>query len=207
MPRRPLYRVGGAPDRSRPTAKYHHHDMSDERLPETPAVGSLVVMGVEGCGKTTVGQALAEALGLEFLDADTLHSMENRAKMATGEPLSDMDRLPWLRAVGARLEVARNEQRSLVVACSALRRRYRDLLREYDVAAFFLHLAGPIDVVRQRVAARHHEFASTSLLDSQYAQLEPLDADERGMTVDIRSSPDAIVNDVVAALRPPSFTN
>ena len=158
---------------------------------------SIVVMGVEGSGKTTVARALALALDVEFLDADSLHSAHNRAKMAAGEALSDADRLPWLQAVGERLLQAKVAERVVVIACSALKRGYRDLLRGYDADVIFVHLAGPIDVVRTRVAVRTHEFAGPSLLDSQYAQLEPLAGDEKGVTLDLRLRVEEIVASVI----------
>ncbi len=157
---------------------------------------SVVVMGVEGSGKTTVARALADSLGAAFLDADSLHSRQNRQKMAAGRALSDEDRLPWLRSVGEELRRESARGHSVVVACSALKRRYRDFLRTYDADVVFLHLSGPIDVVRARIGARTHEFAGLALLDSQYEQLEPLENDERGMTVDLRLTPEEIVSKV-----------
>jgi gluconokinase len=161
---------------------------------------SMVVMGVEGSGKTTVARAIADELQIDFLDADSLHSAKNRAKMAAGHALTDADRLPWLRTVGERLRLGNAEGRTLVVACSALKRRYRDLLRDYDANVVFIHLAGPIDVVRERVATRAHEFAGPSLLDSQYGQLEPLEADETGLTLDLSLPVDEIVSSAVDQL-------
>jgi len=166
----------------------------------TRRLRSMVVMGVEGSGKSTVARAIADTLRVDFLDADTLHSPVNRAKMAAGEALTDLDRLPWLRTIGERLAHENAEERALVVACSALKRQYRDLLRSYDADIVFIHLTGPIDVVRERVATRAHEFAGTSLLESQYTQLEPLEVDELGVSLDLRLPVEEIVSRVVAQL-------
>jgi gluconokinase len=163
-------------------------------------VRAIVVMGVEGSGKSTVAHALAERLGFEYLDADWLHSVTNREKMATGEPLDDDDRMPWLRSVGERIRDVTDRGQGSATACSALKRAYRDALRSYVPRAYFVHLAGPIDVVRARLAHRTHEFMPPSLLDSQYATLEPLGAGEAGRTLDLRMSPDALVETVVASL-------
>jgi carbohydrate kinase (thermoresistant glucokinase family) len=157
----------------------------------------IVVMGVEGSGKSTVGRSLSERLGYEFVDADWLHPVVNIEKMASGEPLTDEDRFPWLRIVGERIKEELTEGRSTVTACSALRRTYRDLLREYAPNLFFVFLDGPIDVVRGRVAARLHEFMPGALLESQFAILEPLAPDEAGVRIDIQQSLDEQVEDIV----------
>lgn len=166
----------------------------------TLRVQSIVVMGVMGSGKSTVARALSARLGVEFIDADWLHSPENIAKMSAGHALSDDDRFPWLHAVGRRLQDEESHQRSSVTACSALRRSYRDVLRLYAPDAFFVFLDGTPAVVRARIEARRHEIMSGSLLHSQFAILEPLDDDERGMRVDIRFRPEVIINDIVAEL-------
>jgi gluconokinase len=138
----------------------------------------VVVMGVSGSGKSTVGAALAERLGLPFLDADSLHPASNVAKMARGEPLTDEDRWPWLAEVGAWLSSARG-----VAACSALRRSYRDVLRTRCPDLVVLHLDAPKELLEQRLAGRSGHFMPASLLDSQLATLEPLEPDERGLTL------------------------
>ena len=153
-------------------------------------------MGVSGSGKSTVGALLAERLGAPFVDADDLHPAANKAKMAVGIPLDDTDRWPWLDAVGVRLAAAPTP----VVACSALRRAYRDRLRSAAPDALFVHLAGTETIVADRLAGRRHEYMPASLLDSQYAALEPLQADERGVVVDIGSSPEALVDEIVRRL-------
>jgi carbohydrate kinase (thermoresistant glucokinase family) len=160
----------------------------------------IVVMGVEGTGKSTVAQALSERLGYEYLDADWFHSLANRAKMASGEPLSDEDRWPWLRAVGERIRAESDRGRVTVTACSALKRSYRDLLREYEPAVFFVFLDGSIDEVRKRLERRHHPFMPSSLLDSQFAVLEPLAPDERGVRIDIQLSRNEQVDEIARAL-------
>jgi gluconokinase len=152
----------------------------------------VVVMGVAGAGKTTVGRALADDLGLAYADADDFHPQANVAKMAAGRPLEDADRLPWLRAVGSWLA---EHPAGGVVSCSALRRTYRDLLREQAPGAFFLHLSGDPAVATARVAARTDHFMPASLVDSQFALLEPLAPEEAGCVADLA----APVGDVVAA--------
>jgi gluconokinase len=153
----------------------------------------VVVMGVTGCGKSTVGQALARRLGVPFADADEFHSAANVAKMSAGVPLDDDDRWPWLRAIGTWLAA-----RDGVVSCSALRRAYRDVLREQAPGAFFVHLHGDRETVRRRVAGRAAHFMPASLVDSQFAALEPLAADERGVTLDLTAPVDDLVATVVS---------
>jgi len=148
-------------------------------------VRGIVVMGVAGCGKSTVGGLLAARLGLQFVDADDLHPPSNVAKMSAGTPLTDDDRLPWLARVA---EVLRggDDGAPTVVACSALRRSYRDALRDGaggDVA--FVHLHGASDLLARRIAARADHFMPPALLHSQLATLEPLGADETGVVVDV----------------------
>jgi gluconokinase len=161
---------------------------------------TIVVMGVEGSGKSTIAKALSERLNAEYLDADWFHSPSNRETMALGHPLSDEDRLPWLRSVGERLKEESDQGRATVTACSALKRRYRDLLREYVADIFFVFPDGPEELVRSRIEGRTHDFAPSSLLSSQYAILEPLESDERGLRIAIEQSPDEQVDEIVASL-------
>ena len=152
----------------------------------------IVVMGVSGCGKSRIGAALATRLGLRFLDGDSLHPPANIAKMARGTPLDDADRAPWLDAVGAALGV-----RADVVACSALKRAYRDRIRMQAPGAVFIHLAGDRAVLARRVASRPGHFMPPALLDSQLATLEPLQPDEAGYVVDLNQTPAQIVDRIV----------
>lgn len=152
-------------------------------------------MGVAGSGKTSVGEALAGRLGIPYRDGDDLHSAANVAKMARGEPLTDADRAPWLRAVGAVLR----EGAPLIVGCSALKRAYRDLIRaEAGGPVVFVHLAGNREVIAERMAARTGHFMPPALLDSQFAALEPPEADEGAVTVEIDQPLAALVERVVA---------
>lgn len=157
-------------------------------------------MGVSGSGKSTVGRVMAERWGDEFIEADDFHTASDREKMAGGVPLDDDDRWPWLRAVGEQLREAAAGNRSTVTACSALRRVYRDLLREYTPEAFFVELDGSPRVVAERVLARRHEFMAPSLLESQYAALDPLAFDETGLRVDVTLEVTVIVDLVERAL-------
>lgn len=148
-------------------------------------------MGVSGSGKSTVGAALAQRLRVPFVDADTLHPPANIAKMAAGEPLDDDDRRPWLDAVGEWLAGHRDGG---VVSCSALKRKYRDQLREHCPQVVFLHLAGSPALIGGRLAARTGHFMPAALLRSQFDALEPLGADEAGVTVDVGQPVDAIID-------------
>ncbi|MET4540092.1 beta-N-acetylhexosaminidase [Arthrobacter bambusae] len=157
----------------------------------------IVVMGVAGCGKSTVGAALAERLGAKFLDGDSLHPQANIDKMAAGTPLNDDDRAPWLAEIGRRFPASNS---ALVIACSALKRSYRDIIRSADPSVVFVHLHGTRELLNARMTARPGHFMPASLLDSQLDTLEPLEDDEAGIVVDIASPVEDIVNDVHAAL-------
>ncbi len=163
----------------------------------------IVVMGVSGSGKTTIAREMARQWHYVFIEADELHSSIAVEKMASGHPLDDDDRLPWLRRVGERIRDERVLGHRTVTACSALRRLYRDVLRDYAPDVFFAELDGPIDVVRERMEAREH-FMPMSLLESQYATLEPLEPDESGIIVDLSHERDQIVREIVDALKAPT---
>lgn len=139
----------------------------------------IVVMGPSGCGKSTVGAALAESIGARFVDGDDLHPLTNVEKMAAGIPLDDGDRMPWLRTVGAALH---GEER-IVIACSALRRRYRDAIREESPDTFFVELVVDRATLEARLTQRAEHFMPASLLDSQLETLESLQDDESGTRV------------------------
>ena len=161
----------------------------------------LVVMGVSGSGKTTVGTALAARLGHAFAEGDEFHSGANAAKMARGEPLTDADREPWLAALAEWIANHDRAGRSTVLAGSALKRRYRDTLRAAAPRrVVFIHLAAPRDVLLERMRRRKGHFMPAELLDSQLAALEPLQADESGITLDAAEPPADIVERVRAAL-------
>lgn len=157
---------------------------------------AIVAMGVSGSGKTTVGALLAAALETQFVDADSLHSESNRRKMAAGIPLNDADRAPWLGAVGAVLAKG-----NVVVACSALRRCYRDQLRLAAPDLRLVYLRGSRALLVQHIAARRHEFMPPELLDSQLDTLEPPAEDEHAIVADIDRSPSDIVVFVANELR------
>lgn len=155
-------------------------------------------MGVSGSGKSSVGAALAHRLQVPFADADAFHSEANIAKMAAGTPLDDADRSVWLESVGEWLSEHAEDG---VVSCSALKRRYRDRLRRHCSGVDFLHLTGPPELIDRRQADRPGHFMPATLLRSQLDTLEPLQHDERGVTVDIGQECDAII-DGYLALRP-----
>ena len=161
-----------------------------------------VVMGVSGSGKSTVGQALAEASGVPYVEGDKFHPEANVAKMSAGVPLTDEDRVGWLLALQAQIRDARQRDAGLVVSCSSLKRRYRDLLREGDPALRFAHLNGPKELIAARMQARVDHYMPTSLLDSQFRDLEPLQADEVGLTLNIELTP----AELVAGIRSSSNT-
>ena len=159
----------------------------------TVAPQHIVVMGVSGCGKTTVGEGLAAALGWPFDEGDRYHPPANVAKMSAHVPLTDADRWPWLEALAARIAAHERAGESSVLSCSSLKRAYRDLLRTGAPRVRFLHLAGDKAVLAARLAARTDHFFPADLLDSQYAALEPLQPDEDGVEVDVALGPDAQV--------------
>lgn len=156
----------------------------------------LVVMGVSGAGKTTIGQALAAELHAPFVDGDDLHPAANVRKMASGTPLSDADRAPWLARVGAVL----TSGETVVVACSALRRAYRDAIRAAAPDAVFVQLDTGPGELDARMRARRHHYMPASLLPSQLTALEPLQADEAGVIVDASGTPAEVVARVREAL-------
>jgi gluconokinase len=160
----------------------------------------IVVMGVSGSGKTTVGEALAQAVGWRFVEGDSFHPRANVEKMSAGIPLDDDDRRPWLEALAA--EIGRDEAagRSSVVGCSALKRAYRDILRTGAPRVRFLHVHASRDLLAERVAHRPGHFFPASLLDSQLATLEPLGPGEDGIVVDVAEDLDTVVADAIARL-------
>jgi gluconokinase len=163
---------------------------------------AIIVMGVSGSGKSTIGALLAEALGWPFADADGFHPAGNVAKMAAGTPLTDEDRWPWLDAIAAHIGAAREAGRPVVVACSALRRAYRDRLRAGHGDLIFLHLSGAPEVIAGRQAARQGHFMPPSLMASQFATLEDISDEPDALAVSVAAEPQAVVDAAMAALSP-----
>jgi gluconokinase len=153
----------------------------------------VVVMGVSGSGKSTMGKLLADRLGFPFLDADEFHPPANVAKMASGTPLTDADRWPWLALLNEKLK----QEQNAVLACSALKQSYREALALGLSDCRVVHLRGSPELIRARLAERKHRYMPASLLDSQFATLE---APKGAIEVDIAESPDACVDAVVKAL-------
>jgi gluconokinase len=160
---------------------------------ERQASTRWVVMGVSGCGKSTIGQQLADACACAYVEGDDFHPKANVDKMSAGQPLNDDDRRDWLRALREQIREAREQGLGLVVSCSALKRSYRDLLREGDPALRFVHLDGPRALIAERLSARRNHYMPPQLLDSQLAALEPLGDDENGLRLAIRDSPGRLV--------------
>ena len=154
-------------------------------------------MGVSGTGKSSVGLQFATALDVPFIEGDTFHSYANVAKMSAGVPLTDADRADWLQALHGQIHAAREHGHGLVLSCSSLKRRYRDLLRSADPELRFAHLAGPREVIAARMTGRAGHYMPTSLLDSQLAALEPLQADEAGIVLDIGKPPAELVREIL----------
>lgn len=146
-------------------------------------------MGVCGCGKSTVGRLLAQAVGLPYLEGDEFHSPQNVARMAAGVALTDDDRQGWLRTLAERIAAARRDGHGVVLSCSALKRVYRDTLRTHAPELRFVHLTGSPELLAQRLAQRVDHYMPPSLLQSQLATLEPPGADERTLTLDIVQPP------------------
>lgn len=171
--------------------------MSVDRLGASPAPSvRVVVMGVSGSGKTTVGELLARELGVDYADADDFHNPANVAKMSAGIPLTDDDRWPWLDAIGRWL--SEHETAGAVVTCSALKRRYRDALRTHAGDVWLLHCVGTFELITERIAHRSHHFMPASLLRSQFEALEPPGTDERAISENVSRQPRDIVADFLA---------
>lgn len=170
-------------------------------MPRRQRLISLVLMGVAGVGKSSVLAALGERLGWPTLEGDALHPPVNVAKMAAGIPLTDEDREPWLAAVAAWIGERERERTSSIVTCSALRRRYRDVLRRGRPWVWFVHLEAPPDVLLGRIQGRTGHFMPGSLLESQLEALEPLDPDEPGTTLAGLAPPTDLANQIIEELR------
>jgi gluconokinase len=160
--------------------------------------GLYVVMGVAGSGKSVIGSRFAQALGVEFVEGDDFHSARNIERMAAGIPLTDADRADWLQALAFRLRVSHNAGDGVVIACSALKRSYRDVLRGGAGDARFVFLDGSRELIARRLADRGGHFMRPAMLDSQLEILEPPGADEDAWVCDIRESPQEIVADLVS---------
>ncbi len=161
---------------------------------------SIVVMGVSGCGKSTVGTRLAQQLGATFLDADDFHPPANVERMRAGVALTDAERTPWLGALAARLAAAGAADETVVLACSALKRSYRDALRRGAPALTLVHLAGSPALLAERITARPGHYMPPTLLPSQLATLELPGADERAITLDVAAATDDLVAAILRTL-------
>ena len=160
-----------------------------------------VVMGVSGCGKSEIGRRLAAALGIAYAEGDDDHPPANVARMAAGTPLTDVDRRDWLHLLQARIVQAAVQDAGLVLSCSSLKRRYRDLLRAGDPALLFVHLQGERELIAQRMRERPGHFMPPALLESQLRDLEPLQPDEAGLVLDIASTPEQLIGQVLQHCR------
>lgn len=169
------------------------------RLEEAPA-GHILVMGIAGTGKSEIANRLAKALGNTFIEADEYHSSENVERMRQGIGLTDEDRWPWLETVAKAALEAKNTA-STVIACSALKRSYRDFLRAKIGVFPILYLTGSSELIGDRLSSRKGHFASGSLLESQMRAIEPPTEDELAVTLDIRLPPDALIADALAFLQ------
>ncbi len=168
--------------------------------PTTPSSTSVVVMGVSGTGKSSVGEGIARRLGWEFVEGDDLHPAENVAKMSAGTPLTDDDRWPWLRAVAAAIGEHEADGRGLVITCSALKHEYRDLLRDGHASVWFAHVDTTESVLVERLRKRTGHYMPGSLLRSQLDTLEPLTADEPGHRYDGEGSIEETVQTLLREL-------
>ena len=170
----------------------HAHSRQPQWIPP------IVIMGVQGSGKSTIGDLLARRLGVPHVDGDSLHSAENKEWMASGRALTDAQRLPWLHQVGERLALGAGP--GIVVACSALKHSYRDLLREHAPTMLTVFARGDMDLIHARITARRHEYMPPSLLRTQFDDLEERGPDEAGVTVDITQTPEQLVEAIMLVI-------
>lgn len=173
------------------------NDTSPNVIPQTAAV---IVMGVSGCGKSTIGSLLAHRLSWEFQDGDWFHPPENVEKMHNGTPLTDADRMPWLNAIAARIGELRMSGAQEVIACSALKKRYRDILVGGNSDVRLVYLKGSQDLIGHRISLRQEHFMPAALLQSQFATLEEPSPAEKPIVVAIDGTPADIVSNIIAAL-------
>ena len=172
----------------------------NEAVPSAGTPDLVVVMGVSGTGKTTLAEALASGMHWPFAEGDAFHPQANVDKMHAGIPLTDEDRWPWLRLIGDWMTEQEDAGRSAVVTCSALRRAYRDLLRDGRPGVRFLHVVVPPEVIAERLGHREGHYMPPSLLASQLATLEPLQPDEPGVEIPAYGSPTEVLAAALAAL-------
>jgi gluconokinase len=166
-----------------------------------PATTTAIVMGVSGSGKTTIALELKARLGWEYAEGDDFHPPANVEKMRSGTPLTDEDRWPWLRSLAAWIGEHERAGRCVIVTCSALRRTYRDLLRDGHPSVWFVHVDVDREVLRDRLASRRGHYMPASLLDSQLATLEPLAPDEPGTVIPGDEAPALVLDHVLDAMR------
>ncbi len=163
-------------------------------------IAAVIIMGVSGSGKTTIGEALADKLGFAFEDGDTYHPASNVAKMHSGIPLTDEDRWPWLQAIAQAIDCKAEANTPVVIACSALKRAYREILVHDREDVRIVYLKGSHELITKRLALRTDHFMPTALLDSQFATIEEPLPKERVITVDIDASVDEILTQIVHQL-------
>ena len=157
----------------------------------------IVLMGVSGCGKSLVGEALAPKLGLKFIEGDEFHTSENKKKMGAGIPLNDEDRLGWLTKLG---DLASTSEHPLIISCSALKKSYRDLLGAKGGNLIFVHLHAPREIIEQRIKSRKGHFFDPGLLTSQFDTLEPLEPDEQGFQVNVANPEHLVLAEIISRL-------
>lgn len=162
---------------------------------------AIITMGVSGSGKTTVAEALAKRLGWSFVDGDAFHPQANVEKMRSGTPLTDDDRWPWLKAIAAEIARRRSANDRVVLACSALKRAYRDVLVDGQSDVLMVYMKGSRELIMSRLAPRQGHYFPASLLDSQFATLEEPDASEYALTIVVDKDVSEVVDEIVQALR------